>query len=87
MAALQGETQGESNGNSNGNGKSEDVTMQDSSDLSEVPNSDNESAPPSKAVAARRTAAKEREAARAKATSLKAALAERRRLDEEVNKL
>ncbi|KAI1797797.1 chromatin remodeling complex protein [Ganoderma leucocontextum] len=87
MATLQGETQGESNGNSNGNGKSEDVTMQDSSDLSEVPNSDNESAPPSKAVAARRTAAKEREAARAKAISLKAAMAEHRRLDEEVNKL
>lgn len=87
MATLQSETQSESNGNSNGNGKSEDVTMQDSSDLSEVPNSDNESAPPSKAVAARRTAAKEREAARAKATSLKAAMAEHRRLDEEVNKL
>ncbi|TBU48396.1 chromatin remodeling complex protein [Dichomitus squalens] len=83
MAALQGETEG----GANGNGKSEDVTMQDSSDLSDIPNSDNESAPPSKAVSARRTAAKEREAARAKATSLKAALAERRRLDEEVNKL
>lgn len=64
--------------------------MQDSSDLSEAPGSDGEtetgSAAPSGRQSARRTAAKERELARAKLASQKQALAETRRLDEEVNK-
>lgn len=60
--------------------------MHDSSDLSDVPGSDAESAPP-KSGSTRRSAAKEREAARAKAHSARAAQAERRRLEEEVNKL
>lgn len=60
--------------------------MHDSSDLSEVPGSDAEDAPP-KSGSTRRSAAKEREAARAKAHSARAAQAERRRLEEEVNKL
>ncbi|KAI0757084.1 chromatin remodeling complex protein [Daedaleopsis nitida] len=79
MAVLQAET-----AKANGNGE-EDVVMQDLSDLSDVPNSDTEAAP--RPAATRRTAAKEREAARARATSLKQAAAEHRRLDEEVNKL
>ncbi len=77
MAALQGETK--QNGDGNG-----DAIMQESSDLSDVP-SDAEAAP--RTASTRRAAAKEREAARAKASSLKQAIAEHRRLDEEVNKL
>ena len=60
--------------------------MHDLSDLSDVPNSDAEDAAP-KQTGTRRSAAKEREAARAKAQSAKQAQADRRRLEEEVNKL
>ena len=81
MAALQGETKPEVNGNGAANGDG-DAAMHDSSDLSEVPGSDNENS-----RVPRRTAAKERELARAKALSVKHAIAEHRRLDEEVNKL
>ena len=80
MATLQGETKPDTNGHGDG-----DVAMHDSSDLSDVPGSDNEGESASRAP--RRTAAKERELARAKASSVKQALAEHRRLDEEVNKL
>ncbi|KZT74701.1 hypothetical protein DAEQUDRAFT_700684 [Daedalea quercina L-15889] len=62
-----------------------DVKMQDSSDLSDLPGSDEETERRQKET--RRTAAKERELARQKAASTKQAIAEHRRLDEEVNKL
>lgn len=81
MSALQGEAKEETKANGNAD---EDVAMHDSSDLSDVPGSDGESAP---RTSTRRSAAKEREAARAKASSIKQAQAEHRRLDEEVNKL
>ena len=64
--------------------------MHDSSDLSEAPGSDVEtetgSAAPSGRHSVRRAQAKERELARARLASQKQALAETRRLDEEVNK-
>ncbi|RPD82643.1 chromatin remodeling complex protein [Lentinus tigrinus ALCF2SS1-7] len=81
MANLQGEAKEEAKTNGNAD---EDVVMHDSSELSDVPGSDGESAP---RTSTRRSAAKEREAARAKASSIKQAQAEHRRLDEEVNKL
>lgn len=85
IAALNGTQDGEKK-KANG----EDTPMQDSSDLSEVPPSDGEtetgSAGPSARQSARRAQAKERERARAKLASKKQALAESRRLDEEVNK-
>ena len=84
---MQGETNPDGSASANDKGVSNgdgDVAMHDSSDLSEVPNSDNEE---SASRVPRRTAAKERELARAKALSAKHALAEHRRLDEEVNKL
>ena len=72
------------------NGGGEDTPMHDSSDLSEAPGSDGEtetgSAAPSGRQSGRRAPAKEREIARAKLASQKQALAESRRLDEEVNK-
>ena len=69
----------------NGNSADQDVKMQDSSDLSDLPGSDEETERRQKET--RRTAAKERELARQKAASTKQAIAEHRRLDEEVNKL
>ncbi|RDX55953.1 chromatin remodeling complex protein [Lentinus brumalis] len=81
MAAIQGEAKDEPKANGN---VDEDVTMHESSDLSDIPVSDGESAP---RTSTRRSAAKERKAARAKASSIKQAQAEHRRLDEEVNKL
>ncbi|KAI0732314.1 chromatin remodeling complex protein [Fomitopsis betulina] len=69
----------------NGNSADQDVKMQDSSDLSDLPGSDEETERRQKDT--RRTAAKERELARQKAASTKQAIAEHRRLDEEVNKL
>lgn len=72
-------------GESNGNGNNEDTVMQDSSDLSDLPGSDSENGASGRA--SRRTAARERELARAKMASAKQAQAEHRRLDEEVNKL
>ncbi|KAH9946696.1 chromatin remodeling complex protein [Amylocystis lapponica] len=65
----------------------EDVVMQESSDLSDAPGSDAETSTAARTKDRRRSAAKERERARAKSASAKQALAERRRLDEEVNKL
>ncbi|KAI0936246.1 hypothetical protein AcV5_004434 [Taiwanofungus camphoratus] len=83
MAALAGQAK---ETEATANGVDEDVVMQDSSDLSEVSGSEGENDTP-RQKETRRTAAKERELARAKSASAKQALAERRRLDEEVNKL
>ncbi|GBE78388.1 chromatin remodeling complex protein [Sparassis crispa] len=69
------------------NGVDEDVVMQDSSDLSEAPGSEGEAEGGIVARHKRRTQAKDRELARAKSASAKQALAEHRRLDEELNKL
>ncbi|KAF9015331.1 chromatin remodeling complex protein [Cyathus striatus] len=74
------------------NSPDNDVPMQDSSELSELSEGGSEAASSrktSKAAEVRgKTAhAKEREAARAKQASVKQAMAEHRRLDEEVNKL
>lgn len=81
MSALTADSK---EGEQSTNGNDEDVVMQDSSDLSDLPGSDSENGPPR---ANRRTAARERELARAKMASMKQAQAEHRRLDEEVNKL
>ncbi|KAH9982519.1 ATP-utilizing chromatin assembly and remodelling N-terminal-domain-containing protein [Lactifluus volemus] len=77
------------------NGADDDTPMNDLSELSDVSASENsseQSVTPKKATDLRRRAqsqahAKQREAARAKAASVKQAMAEHRRLDEEVNKL
>ncbi|KAI0001976.1 chromatin remodeling complex protein [Russula vinacea] len=77
------------------NGADDDTPMNDLSELSDVSASENSSeqgVTSKKATDLRRRAqsqahAKQREAARAKAASLKQAMAEHRRLDEEVNKL
>ena len=89
MNALIGDKEGEKNGEKKANGiAGEDTPMAESSDLSEAPGSDMEtetgSAPPK--PGGRRAQAKERELARAKLASQKQAVAEHRRLDEEVNK-
>ncbi len=72
------------------NGTGENTPIPDSSDLSEVPGSDIEtetgSSAPSARQSTRRAQAKERELARVRLASQKQALAESRRLDEEVNK-
>ncbi|KAI0662737.1 chromatin remodeling complex protein [Cubamyces menziesii] len=86
IAALEGEINPDAKPQTNGKAGDEDVAMHDLSDLSDVPNSDAEDAAP-KQTGTRRSAAKEREAARAKAQSAKQAQADRRRLEEEVNKL
>ena len=90
IAVLNGNHDAEKNGQKKSNGTGEDTPMQDSSDLSEAPPSDGEtesgSAAPSARQSMRRAQAKERERARAKLASQKQALAETRRLDEEVNK-
>jgi len=84
------------------NGADEDVTMQDSSDLSDVSPSEGGSENASAADSQKKNSsrqkelrqkaqtqayAKQREAARAKQASVKQAMAEHRRLDEEVNKI
>jgi bromodomain adjacent to zinc finger domain protein 1A len=77
------------------NGADDDTPMNDLSELSDVSASENSSeqgVASKKATDLRRKAqsqahAKQREAARAKAASVKQAMAEHRRLDEEVNKL
>lgn len=74
------------------NGAEEEGIVHDSSELSEVPGSDAENGAGSSSgrrtkEARRKTQAKERELARAKLASAKQAIAEHRRLDEEVNKL
>lgn len=77
------------------NGADDDTPMNDLSELSDVSASENSSeqgVTSKKATDLRRKAqsqahAKQREAARAKAASVKQAMAEHRRLDEEVNKL
>ncbi len=77
------------------NGADDDTPMNDLSELSDVSTSENGSeqgVTSKKATDLRRKAqsqahAKQREAARAKAASVKQAMAEHRRLDEEVNKL
>ena len=88
MAALMGESK---EGTPKTNGAEEDAAPQDSSDLSDVPGSDNETengTPSGRAKPSRRkTQATERQLARARQASEKQKLAEHRRLDEEVNKL
>ena len=92
IAALLGDgKEGEkTGGEKKANGAAETVPVQDSSDLSDAPGSDGETETGSSAVGARanarRSAATERQIARAKQASQKQALAESRRLDEEVNK-
>lgn len=72
----------------NGTATGDGTPLAESSDLSEVPGSDGETETGSAAPrqSARRAQAKERELARAKLASHKQAIAEHRRLDEEVNK-
>lgn len=78
-----------------GNGADDDTPMNDLSELSDVSASENSSEQGTvtkKGTDLRRKAqsqahAKQREAARAKAASIKQAMAEHRRVDEEVNKL
>ncbi|KJA26175.1 hypothetical protein HYPSUDRAFT_133617 [Hypholoma sublateritium FD-334 SS-4] len=94
MGILQGESKEETPASTNGSG--DDIIMQESSELSDASENGSESAPPGKKstrqkdlrVKAHTIAhSKEREAARAKQASQKQAMAEHRRLDEEVNKL
>ncbi|KAM6498263.1 chromatin remodeling complex protein [Amanita muscaria] len=68
------------------NGGDEDSTMQESSELSDVSEGTSD-ANGKRSRQSRQAHAKEREAARVKQASVKQALAEHRRLDEEVNKL
>lgn len=100
MNSLAGETEVKEPG-TNGVVPDEDTMMHESSDLSDVPSEDgSETASTSSARQKRSTRqkdlrqkahtqahAKQRELARAQAASAKQALAEHRRLDEEVNKL
>ena len=83
MNVLLGETKEGSPSSQNGD---EDLVMQESGELSDVLESASE-ASSKKSRQGRQAHAKEREAARAKQASAKQALAEHRRLDEEVNKL
>lgn len=89
MNALAGETKGETA--ASGNGINEDVEMRDTSDLSDISEGGSETPSGKRASRQKKTHAlahsKEREAARAKQASVRQALAEHRRLDEEVNKL
>jgi len=79
--------------NNSTNGSGEDSAIQDSSELSDISESDTTSGKKSSRQKDLRIKAhtiahsKEREAARAKQASQKQAIAEHRRLDEEVNKL
>lgn len=96
MGVLIGESKEEISSSSNGNG--EDTIMLDSSELSDVSEGGSE---PTSATGSKKSTrqkdlrikahtiahSKEREAARAKQASQKQAIAEHRRLDEEVNKL
>ncbi|EMD41798.1 hypothetical protein CERSUDRAFT_110363 [Gelatoporia subvermispora B] len=83
MNGLTGENK-EKDGKTSANGAEDETVMQDTSDLSEVSDGDTDT-PSARLRESRR--AKEREMARAKSASAKQALAEHRRLDEEVNKL
>lgn len=73
------------------NGAEEDTVPQDSSDLSDLPGSDNETENGTSSsrpkMSRRKTQATERQLARARQANEKQKLAEHRRLDEEVNKL
>ncbi|KAI0669985.1 chromatin remodeling complex protein [Trametes maxima] len=86
IATLDAEINGDAKPQTNGKAGDEDVAMHDLSDLSDVPGSDPDDAAP-KTGSTRRSAAKEREAARAKALSAKQAKEERRKLEEEVAKI
>lgn len=89
MAVLVGESK---EGTPKTNGVDEETAPQDSSDLSDIPGTDNEtengtpSGRPQKG-SRRKTQATERQLARARQANEKQKLAEHRRLDEEVNKL
>ena len=96
MGVLIGESKEEISSGSNGNG--EDTIMLDSSELSDVSEGGSESTSAAGGKKSSRQKdlrlkahtiahSKEREAARAKQASQKQAMAEHRRLDEEVNKL
>jgi len=96
MNTLAGETKEEPGPAANG--VDQDVTMQDTSDLSDVSEVGSETpSASSKKTSARQkdlrqkvqstALAKQREAARAKQASMKQALSDHRKLDEEVNKL
>ncbi|KDR85163.1 hypothetical protein GALMADRAFT_1322895 [Galerina marginata CBS 339.88] len=94
MGVLLGATKDET---TNGNGNGEDIVMQDSSELSDISEGGSESTSAAGKKSSRQkdlrikahtiAHSKEREAARAKQASQKQAMAEHRRLDEEVNKL
>lgn len=88
MSVIMGESK---EGTPKTNGAEEDAAPQDSSDLSDVPGSDNETenGTPSgrPKLSRRKTQATERQLARARQANEKQKLAEHRRLDEEVNKL
>ncbi|PPQ71756.1 hypothetical protein CVT26_007597 [Gymnopilus dilepis] len=94
MGVLLGENKEES---PSANGTGEDIVMQDSSELSDISEGGSESTSATGKKSSRQkdlrlkahtiAHSKEREAARAKQASQKQAMAEHRRLDEEVNKL
>ncbi|KAG2368257.1 hypothetical protein BDR07DRAFT_1605599 [Suillus spraguei] len=100
MNSLAGETEVKEPG-TNDIVPDEDTTMHESSDLSDVPSEDGSETASTSSTRQKRSArqkdlrqkahtqahAKQRELARAQAASAKQALAEHRRLDEEVNKL
>ncbi|KAF9569735.1 chromatin remodeling complex protein [Agrocybe pediades] len=86
MAAVMGEHKVEKSPN----GNAEDVTMQDSSELSDISESDSAASKKNSRQRAKAPTvghSKEREAARAKQASQKQAMAEHRRLEEEVSKV
>ncbi|KAG1755110.1 chromatin remodeling complex protein [Suillus paluster] len=101
MNSLVGETEVKEEPGTNGNAADEDTTMHESSDLSDVPSEEGSETASTSSARQKRSArqkdlrqkahtqahAKQRELARAQAASAKQALAEHRRLDEEVNKL
>lgn len=101
MNSLSGETEVKEEPATNGSAADEDTTMHESSDLSDVPSEEGSETASTSSTRQKRSArqkdlrqkahtqahAKQRELARAQAASAKQALAEHRRLDEEVNKL
>lgn len=90
IAALIGEKEPDKKGDKKVPATGNNTPVPESSDLSDAPGSDDEtetgSTPLSTRHSARRTQATERQLARARQASQKQALAESRRLDEEVNK-
>jgi len=101
MNSLAGETGIKEEPATNGDAIDEDATMHETSDLSDVPSEEGSETTSTSSTRQKRSArqkdlrqkahtqahAKQRELARAQAASAKQALAEHRRLDEEVNKV